>query len=238
MKKRVIIRVIAIVLFIFGISVFIFPYISDYIYTKNVEDIKEEFITDIEEINKDTNIEEKDNSKLEDLYKKLSIENVKLYEKAQDKLVDPFSYEQTNIDLSAYGLKNNIIGFIEIPKIKVDIPIYLGANKKNLNKGAVHLTQTSYPIGGANTNTVIAAHRSDYKKKLFKKIDKLKKGDIAYIVNFKEKLTYKVIDYKVINPNDLRYLYIVEGKELLTLISCHPYPTNKKRYIVILERVS
>lgn len=234
MKKRKIIRIISIIIFVAGALTFLFPYITNYLYEKDVKDIKDKFIKDVDNIKSENSID----NKLDILYEKLLEENNRLYTNKQEKLVDPFSYEQTNVDLKEYGLKNNIIGFIEIPKIKVNVPIYLGANKKNLNKGAVHLTETSYPIGGENTNTVIAAHRSDYKKRLFRKIDKLKIGDIAYIINFHDKLKYKVIDYKVIEPSNLEYLYIEEGKDLLVLISCHPYPTNKQRYIVILERVN
>ncbi len=236
MKKLLVIRIIAVILFIIGALVFLFPYISNYLYEQNVKDVKDDFINNIDDINSEAKEDKKDNM-LEVLYQKLVEENNKLYKEKQNKLTDPFSYEQTNINLKKYGLKKNIIGFIEIPKIKVDVPIYLGANKKNLSKGAVHLTETSYPIGGVNTNTVIAAHRSDYRKRLFRRIDKLKKGDIAYIVNFREKLKYEVIDYKVIYPDDLEYLYIKEGRDSLVLISCHPYPTDEKRYIVILERV-
>lgn len=236
MKKRIIIRMGAAIIFVIGALTFLFPHISNYLYEEDIKDIKDDFINNIDDINSEINNDKVDN-RLDMLYTRLVEENNKLFENKQDKLVDPFSYEQTNIDLKEYGLKNNIIGFIEIPKIKVDIPIYLGANKSNLNKGAVHLTETSYPIGGVNTKTVIAAHRSDFKKRLFRRIDKLKIGDIAYIVNFREKLKYEVIGYKIIKPNELEDLYIEDGKDLLVLISCHPYPTNKKRYVVILKRV-
>lgn len=170
------------------------------------------------------------------LYDYLQAENQRLYEDKQKGLKDPFSYQVPAIDLRTFGIEDNLFGFITIPKLDETLPLYLGASEENLKKGATHLTQTSYPIGGLNTNAVIAAHRGYYKAKMFRHIDKLTIGDTIYIKNFKETLTYQVSEVKIIDPSDIKEILIREGKDMVTLISCHPYPSNRQRYVVYCER--
>ena len=229
MNKRKILIIIAILFILIGIILFCFPSASNYIYEKNVETEKEKFVVKI--------TDEQNENILDKLYKKLQEENQKIYEEKQNKLVDPFSYEQSAIDLSEYGIENNVIGYISIPKINIEVPILLGANTANMKKGAVHLTETSYPIGGANTNSVIAAHRGYGKATLFRHIDKIGVGDKIYIRNFKEELIYEVYETKIINPDDISGLEIQEGQDIITLITCHPYRVNTQRYIVKAKRV-
>lgn len=229
MNKRKILIIVAILFILIGIILFCFPSASNYIYEKNVETEKEKFVVKI--------TDEQNENILDKLYKKLQEENQKIYEEKQNKLVDPFSYEQSAIDLSEYGIENNVIGYISIPKINIEVPILLGANTANMKKGAVHLTETSYPIGGANTNSVIAAHRGYGKATLFRHIDKIGVGDKIHIRNFKEELTYEVYEIKIINPDDISELEIQEGQDIITLITCHPYRVNTQRYIVKAKRV-
>ena len=227
-KKKLIIEVIAILLILIGLAVVIFPKITDFLYKEDIKKIKtvfEEEITDI-----------KNEDPLEQLYKELQAQNNELYDTAQKDLKDPFSYEQAQIDLSKYGLSDNIIGFVILPKINIELPILLGANKDNMLKGAVHMTETSYPIGGIHTNSIIAAHRGYGKTEMFRNIHKLEIGDDVYIRNFRETLHYKVSEIKIINPDDVSELVIQSGKDLVTLLTCHPYRVNTKRYVVVCER--
>ena len=167
MNKRKILIIVAILFILIGTILLCFPSASNYIYEKNVETEKEKFVVKI--------TDEQNENILDKLYKKLQEENQKIYEEKQNKLVDPFSYEQSAIDLSEYGIDNNVIGYISIPKINIEVPILLGANTANMKKGAVHLTETSYPIGGVNTNSVIAAHSGYGKATLFRYIVKAKR---------------------------------------------------------------
>lgn len=209
---------------------FCFPYISNYIYEQEVTKNKNEFVNKISD-KAHTDI-------LEKLYKELKRRNEELFESKQANLVDPFSYEQPPIDLTEYGIENNIIGYISIPKMNVELPILLGANAENMKKGAVHLTETSYPIGGENTNSVIAAHRGFGKAKMFRYIDRLEYGDKIYIRNFREELVYEVYQIKLVQPDDIEELEIQEGKNIITLITCHPYRINTQRYIIKANYIS
>ena len=228
MKQKYLLRITAILLIFIGITLFCFPYLSNYVYEQEVEENKEEFIVKI------TKKENEDI--LQKLYEELKRRNEELFENKQVNLCDPFSYEQPSIDLSEYGIEENIIGNIRIPKMDIDIPILLGANSVNMKKGAVHLTETSYPIGGVNTNSVIAAHRGYGKAKLFRHIEKLEYGDKIYIQNFREELVYEVYEIKLVSPDEIGELAIQEGEDIITLITCHPYRVNTQRYIVKAKR--
>jgi len=198
------------------------------IYENEIADLKSDFLDEAEDPPKSL-------YDFDLLYKYLKAENKKLYETGQDSLTDAFSYEQPAVDLSDYGIKDNCIGFISLPSIEMELPIYLGANEENMMKGAVHLTQTSYPIGGVNTNSVIAAHRGTTKV-MFRNIHNIQIGDQVIITNFREVLNYRAAEIKIILPNDIQELLIREGRDMVTLISCNPLGENYQRYVVFCER--
>lgn len=227
-KSNKILFVIAIIFIIMGIGFFCYPYLSNLIYNQKVKNNKREFDNII--------LDKSNNENLERLYNELRTRNEELFVNKQKDLNDPFSYEQLAIDLKEYGIENDTIGYIKIPKMEVELPIILGANKTNLEKGAVHLTNTSYPIGGNNTNSVIAAHRGWAKALYFRKIDNLTYGDKIYIKNFKEELVYEVKEIKIINPSDINELLIRENEDMVTLVTCHPYRVNTQRYLVFANR--
>ena len=110
---------------------------------------------------------------LEQLYQELVRRNEELYATRQSELTDPFSYEQPAVSLEDYGLEDGVIGFLQIPALDLELPILLGANEQNLEKGTAHLTQTSYPVGGPNTNCVLAAHRGYYRAPMLREVERL-----------------------------------------------------------------
>ena len=219
-----------ILLFLLGLVIIVIPKITDYLYNVKIDKL---------EIAYDSTISS--NSSKDEyaaLNKLLTEENNKLYKERQRSFQDQtVSFEIPQIDLTEYGLADNIIGFLEIPSIDVKLPIYLGANDPNMSKGAVHLTGTSYPIGGNNTNTVLAAHRGYYRTLMFRHIDNIIVGDTLYIKNYNGTLEYKAIKTAIIKPSELNKLTIEENKDMVTIISCHPFPYNYQRYVVYFERV-
>ena len=229
-KKKVSPRltVIALLLVVCGAVVLLYPLYTNWLYNKDVQVQVDTFRGQVEKQTEDL--------PFEDLYQELMRRNEQLYLEKQRNLTDPFSYERSNIDLSAYGLEGNVIGFISIPKMDIELPILLGANNENMRLGAVHLTETSYPIGGVNTNCVIAAHRGYSKAAMFRDIEALEIGDEIYIENFRETLVYRVVELRVIYPTDINQLLIQKGRDLVTLITCHPYRHNYQRYVVFCER--
>lgn len=220
--------IIAMMLIFTGIIIFCYPYVCSYQYKQKV---KQEEILFSEAV-----LQEEKKNELEVLYQTLQKRNEELYQTKQKDFMSQFSYEQAEIDLSQYGLQNDTIGYITIPKMEIELPIILGSNTETLKKGATHLTGTSYPIGGNHTNCVIAAHRGYSKAVFFKYIDKLEYGDKIYIKNFKESLEYEVKEIKLIEADDSKELYIRQNEDLVTLLSCQTVRGNKKRYMVIGER--
>ena len=255
-RRRVAVAtVIALILVLAGTGLLSWPHIEEYFYENKVADLKKEFLDSIQNppsipsdmsdpdgtvdsnANDPTHPNNTDRTAFDLLYKYLKMENEKLFKNGQKDLVDAFSYEQPAVDLSAYGIKNNCIGFISIPSINIELPIYLGANTQNMNQGAVHLTNTSYPIGGDNTNSVIAAHRG-YRTLMFRNIHNIKIGDHIIITNFRETLTYRATEIKIIDPTELAPIRIQSGRDMITLASCTPLGQNYQRYLLYCERTS
>lgn len=136
------------------------------------------------------------------------------------------------------NVDNNIMGSIDIPKINVKLPIYHGTSEDVLSEGAGHLSNTSFPIGGSDTHTVISAHTAYPGKTFFDDLPKLEVGDIFYINVLDDTLTYEVINKNIVEPDDVESLKIVEGKDYASLVTCYPYAVNTHRLIVTGERIA
>ena len=163
--------------------------------------------------------------------------NETLWIEKQAGLKDPWSYTQPSFSLTEYGLESEIFSVISIPKLGLEMPLYLGATTKHLAAGAAHLSQTSLPIGGNNTNCVIAGHRGYNGATYFRYITDLQPGDKVIITNIWETLTYEVCETKVIKPYEVEEIHIQDGRDLLTLLTCHPYASGGKyRYLVFCQR--
>ena len=142
-------------------------------------------------------------------------------------------------DLTAYGVEDEIIGVLEIPAMELTMPVYLGASDNHLAAGAAVLGNTSAPIGGDSTNCVIAGHRGWKGADYFRHIDKLAVGDTVTLTNLWETLTYTVADIQIIQPHEVNKIKIQQGRDLLTLITCHPYASGgRQRYVVYCEKTA
>lgn len=183
-----------------------------------------------------------DEQMMETLYPELlasmRVYNERIYSEGQSSLTDARAYTEPSFDLTEYGLESEVIGILSIPSINLEMPIYLGATYDHMAKGAAHLSQTSLPIGGENTNCVIAGHRGWQGAPYFLYLDKIVVGDEVTITNLWETLTYKVCEIRVIEPNDIEAVLIQPGRDMLTLITCHPYASGGKyRLVVYSDRI-
>ena len=164
--------------------------------------------------------------------------NETIFTQGQTGLSCAYDYQQPSFRLTDYGLADEVFGVISIPAMELEMPIFLGATEQHMADGAAHLSQTSLPIGGENTNCVIAGHRGYNGASYFRYIDKLKVGDLVSVTNLWDRLTYRVCEIKIIDPHDVTEILIQPGRELLTLLTCHPYASGgKQRYVVFCERV-
>ena len=126
----------------------------------------------------------------------------------------------------------NIIGYVKIDKIGVELPIYHGTSDEVLNIGVGHLEGSSLPVGGESTHSVMSAHRGLPSAKLFTDLDRLEMGDTFQIIILDQVLTYQVDQVKVIKPTEIEALQIVEGEDYCTLFTCTPYGINTHRLLV------
>ena len=132
---------------------------------------------------------------------------------------------------------NGIIGYIEIPQIKVSLPIYHGVDEAVLQIAVGHIEGTSLPAGGAGTHCVISGHRGLPSASLFTNLDELVEGDVFMMRILDETLTYEVDQIRIVEPTDLSSLEIEEGKDLCTLVTCTPYGINTHRLLVRGHRI-
>ena len=177
--------------------------------------------------------------KYPELLAALQAYNQRIYNEKQSGLVDLESCEEPAADLTAYGIEDEIIGVLEIPAMEWTMPVYLGASEAHLAAGAAVLGNTSAPIGGNNTNCVIAGHRGWRGADYFRHIDKLAVGDTVKLTNLWETLTYTVSDIQIIQPHEAEKIKIQQGRDLLTLLTCHPYASGgRQRYVVYCEKTA
>ena len=163
--------------------------------------------------------------------------NEDIFREGQESLSNPTAYEKSSFRLSDYGLESEVFGVLSIPRLSLEMPIYLGASKQNMANGAAVMGQTSLPIGGSNTNCVLAGHRGWNGAAYFLYINQLEPGDTVTVTNLWETLTYEVVEIRIISPNDVDAIHIQPNRELLTLLTCHPPASGgKQRYLVFCER--
>ena len=133
--------------------------------------------------------------------------------------------------------KTGMMGFINIEKIKADLPIYHGTGGEVLSVGVGHMQGTSLPVGGAGTHSVLSAHRGLSSSRLFTDLNKLEKGDTFTITVLDRTITYQIDNIKIVEPNDTTDLVIEKDKDYVTLITCTPYGINTHRMLVRGVRV-
>ncbi|MGI5905964.1 MAG: class C sortase [Candidatus Pararuminococcus gallinarum] len=132
---------------------------------------------------------------------------------------------------------DGIMGYVEIPSINVELPIYHGTDEEILQIAVGHIQGSSLPVGGPGTHCVISGHRGLPSAKLFTDLDQLTKGDIFILHVLDETLTYEVDQIHIVEPDDVSLLSMEEGEDLCTLVTCTPYGVNSHRLLVRGHRV-
>lgn len=210
-----------------GVCVMLWPVVTGHTLQTNADEAVQNFLE-----------ERKPEQLYPELLADLQAYNRRIYAEKQSGLVDLEACEAPAADLTAYGVDDEIIGVLEIPAMELTMPVYLGASDNHLAAGAAVLGNTSAPIGGDNTNCVIAGHRGWRGADYFRHIDELIVGDTVTLTNLWETLTYTVADIQIIQPHEVDKIKIQQGRDLLTLVTCHPYASGgRQRYVVYCERV-
>ena len=141
------------------------------------------------------------------------------------------------LDLTNYGIFDNIFAYISAPSIDMVLPVYLGTSELNMSYGAAHMTYTSLPLGGLNTNAVVAGHSGYVGRIFFDNITHLPVGERVYIHTFWGTLTYEVFEMRIGRPDQADCIYIRKGEDIVTMFTCTPLDGEFGRYYVVCKRV-
>lgn len=147
-------------------------------------------------------------------------------------MIDGKSYEELLL-----AEDSGVMGYLEIEKIKLKLPIYHGVSEEALEDGVGHLEGTSLPVGGETTHAVLFGHRGLPSAKLFTDLDQLEAGDTFQITVLDRVLVYEVTQTEVVLPEELNDLAVEPGKDQVTLVTCTPYGVNSHRLLIHGERV-
>lgn len=216
-----------------GILLMVYPFFSNFLYERRQEEIIHDY---------QNTLESEDVSSLEEEHRKAVDYNDRLRD-SKVLLTDPFVPDDTDLPntreyqelLNLYG--DGIMGYVEIPSISVLLPIYHGTSAEVLEKGVGHLEETSLPVGGKGTHTVLSAHTGLSDRRLFTDLELLEEGDTFYIRVLEEILAYRVDDIRIVEPQDISSLYIAQERDYVTLVTCTPYGVNSHRLLVRGNRI-
>lgn len=226
-RKRISLStVILVMILLVGISLLLYPTVSDYWNSFHQSRAIASYAEAVAEI---------DNKQYEVMWRDAVAYNRKLaregaiWNPSEEELEE---YEKL-LNISGTG----IMGYIEIPSIKVSLPIYHGVDEGILQVAVGHIPGSALPVGGRGTHCVVSGHRGLPSAKLFTNLDQLVEGDIFMMRVLDETLTYEVDQILIVEPEDVSALEFVKGKDLCTLVTCTPYGINSHRLLVRGHRI-
>lgn len=208
-----------------GVSVMLYPIISDWWNSK----VQSRAVANYE-----VAVANMDTDRVDKMIEKANKYNEKLA-----KLDSPFvNYDEiTGYDSTLNISGTGIMGYISIPVIQVELPIYHGTSEEVLNIAAGHLEGSSLPVGGANTHAVISAHRGLPSARLFTDLDRIEKGDV-FTINILDRIyTYEVEEILIVEPHEINTLSIIPNSDYVTLMTCTPYGVNTHRLLIRSHRI-
>lgn len=228
MKKRII-TICAVVLFLTALGLTLYPLISNYVNQKYASEIQ----TAYQEL-----IQQTDDSVLQEAKQRTVAYNLAITPGTADAyseeaLLSAAENYENQLDITG----NGIMGYVEIPKIQVNLPIYHGTDAEVLDRGVGHLLGSSLPVGGENTHIILSGHSGMASQKMFTDLEQLTQGDVFYLDVLNETLAYQVTEINTVLPYETDLLGIVPGKDLCTLVTCTPYGINTHRLLVCGSRI-
>ena len=221
-KKRILLHVLFLVLFLIGIGAAAYPAFGNW-YTEQKRSV---VLTEYEKA-----LAKIKDADLTDTFKQAEIYNDALFTGETDE------EERPDYGELLCTTEDGIMGYVEISSIQIRLPIYHGCTENELSKGAGHLPSSSLPVGGKSTHAVLAAHSGRADSKMFTDLDQVKEGDLVYLYVLHKTLTYEVDKITVTTPDDTDAIQIIDGEDLLTLLTCTPYGTNTHRLLVRGHRI-
>lgn len=225
-KGSTITTVILVLLFVIGLSLLLYPALSDYWNSLHQSAAISDYAENVAGLSKEN---------YDELWTAVKNYNASLVPRFNAFLLTDEQKEQYDSLLNVSGL--GIMGYIEIPEINCSLPIYHGTDESVLQIAAGHISWSSLPTGGESTHCVLSGHRGLPSAKLFTNLDKLTEGSVFMLRVLDEVLTYEVDRILVVLPDEVDALQIVEGEDLCTLVTCTPYGINSHRLLVRGHRI-
>lgn len=225
MRKSLSTIVLTIILII-GVSLLLYPTVSDYWN----EFHQSKAIASYVEV-----VETMDEEKIQSILDEAIAYNERLRSKANRWNLSEEDIAEYNNTLNVSG--TGIMGYIDIPSISVQLPVYHSTDEEVLQIGVGHIEGSSLPVGGEGTHAVVSGHRGLRSAKLFTDIDQLSEGDIFKFYVLGETLTYQIDQIRIVLPDELNDLKIESGKDYVTLVTCTPYGINSHRLLVRGHRI-
>lgn len=225
MRKHIL-TIIAGILFLTGVSLLLYPNISNYWNTIHQNRITADYADRVEKMDE----QEKDQILKEaDQYNQMLSADAGRFIPTQEKS----NWYDSLLDADGRGM----MGYITIPKIQCKLSVYHGTEDSVLQMGIGHLEGSSLPVGGSGTHCVLVGHRGLPSAKLFTDLDELEEGDVFLLHVYDQVLTYEVDQIRIVQPEDYGLLEIEEGEDLCTLLTCTPYGINTQRLLVRGHRI-
>ena len=225
--KKYLSTIILILVFVTGLSLLLYPSVSDYWNSFHQSRAIATYAGEVANLS---------NADYGRMWEEARAYNRRLAEMANPLLSEPADTADYEALLDIAG--SGVMGYIEIPSIKVSLPIYHGVDEAVLQVAVGHIPGTSLPVGGEGTHSVLSGHRGLPSAKLFTNLDRLVEGDVFLLRVLNETLTYEVDQILIVEPQELAALEIEEGRDYCTLVTCTPYGINTHRLLVRGHRVA
>ena len=219
--KNKLINIFLILALVAGLSLLLYPTVSDYWNSLHTSQAVASY---------DQAVKSMDEGKYDELLQRAGQYNRDLFLRGSLFALTDEEREDYNSQLDIDG--SGVMGYIEIPTIKVSLPIYHGTSEEVLMAGVGHLEGTSLPVGGASTHCVLTAHSGMRNLSMFDDIHSLEPGDLVLLHTMNKTLAYKVVDSEVVLPEEMESLTIEPGADKVTLVTCTPYGVNDHRLLV------
>ena len=220
-------KIIPVLIVLAGFLLLSYPFVSNYLFEKSAGSAVESY--------------QEKTAGMDQTVRDKAMEEARRYNRellrSAVQLTDPFKAKRSDGEMFHYNRILNtdgssIMGYLKIPCISVDLPIYHGTGGAVLEHGVGHLAASSFPVGGKDTHAVLTGHTGLSSAKIFTDLTEMKKGDLFFVHVLDQKLAYRVDQIAVVEPEDTKKLQIIEGEDHVTLVTCTPYGVNDHRLLV------
>ena len=231
MKRKILTLVLSAILFLLSLGLTLYPVISNYVNQKYASEIHTAYQEVIEQADDTALLEAR--AAAVSYNKTITPGSITEEAYSQEALLAASENYDSQLNIGGAG----IMGYVEIPKISVNLPIYHGTGNDSLDRGVGHLLGSSLPVGGENTHCILTGHSGLASQKMFTDLEQLEVADVFYLNVLGETLAYQVEEVNTVLPHDTSLLGIEDGRDICTLVTCTPYGVNTHRLLVRGTRI-